>query len=124
MGNPKENSLPQCQIAKVASLVAELGKTVGTAVDASAPAYRFWLDTLLCPVERVGNAISLARIKDVYRNAKHVLVLDASIMRHRFESLSAAEALLRIFATSAWMRRLWTLQGLSGFSWFQSHRST
>ncbi|AEO64793.1 uncharacterized protein THITE_2086288 [Thermothielavioides terrestris NRRL 8126] len=110
MGNPKENSLPQCQIAEVASLVAELGKTVGTAVDASAPAYRFWLDTLLCPVERVGNAISLARIKDVYRNAKHVLVLDASIMRHRFESLSAAEALLRIFATSAWMRRLWTLQ--------------
>lgn len=117
MGNPKENSLPQCQVAKVAGLVSDLAKRAGTAVDATTPAYRFWIDPLLCPIEKAGNAISLGRIKDVYHNAKHVLVLDASIMRYRFEGLGAAEALLRMFATSAWMRRLWTLQGLSGFCW-------
>ncbi|KAH8886997.1 hypothetical protein GQ53DRAFT_330311 [Thozetella sp. PMI_491] len=111
MGNPTENALPQCQIEKVARLVRELERDVEKSDDADkAPEYRIWIDPLLCPVELEGKKIALQRIPDVYRDAKHVLVLDASIMRYRAKELSTAEVLLRMFSCSAWMRRLWTLQ--------------
>ncbi|CAK7206491.1 hypothetical protein SEUCBS139899_009287 [Sporothrix eucalyptigena] len=112
MGNPTANSLPECQIAKVARLVSDLqtatqkdiiGKDDNTA-------YRIWIDPLLCPMEPAGKNISLQRISDVYRNAAHVLVLDASLMHYTSAILSPEEILLRIFSSSAWMRRLWTLQ--------------
>lgn len=84
--------------------------------------YRFWIDPLLCPVEREmdgiplsdtkeGKKISLQKISDVYRSATHVVVLDASISVYNAETMDPAEVLLRIFGSSAWMRRLWTLQG-------------
>ncbi|CAK7226462.1 hypothetical protein SBRCBS47491_006240 [Sporothrix bragantina] len=112
MGNPFANSLPVCQIAKVARLVSDL-ETATRKVepdDDNSSTYRLWIDPLLCPMEAEGKNISLQRISDVYRNAAHVLVLDASLMHYLANKLPPEELLLRIFSSSAWMRRLWTLQ--------------
>lgn len=117
MGNPTANSLPACQINKVASLVSQLQTTASAGKDSSPSTdkfdinYRVWIDPLLCPIEAEGKKLSLQRIPDVYRNATHVLVLDASLMEYSAEDLPPEEILLRIFSSSAWMRRLWTLQG-------------
>jgi hypothetical protein len=74
--------------------------------------YRFWIDTLCCPVELSGKLIALQRIKDVYAQASHVLVLDSLISSFPYKDRPAAEPVLRVLFTSSWMRRLWTLQGL------------
>jgi hypothetical protein len=112
MGNPHENALPGCQIVKVDKLIANLQRAVEG--DPSPPPdkiYRMWIDPLLCPVELKPKILSLERIADVYEQATCVLVLDASLMQYSTTEMDAAEILLRIFSTSAWMRRLWTLQG-------------
>jgi hypothetical protein len=75
--------------------------------------YRLWIDTLCCPVELEGKHAALERIKDVYENATHVLVLDSSTMQFELSKMTSIEALLRIYVCSIWMTRLWTLQGLS-----------
>jgi hypothetical protein len=106
MGNPTENSLPRCQIARVGRLVAAIAAEKGLATRC-----RVWIDPLLCPTDQETKQIALERISDVYRNATSVLVIDASLLQHRAAQLPAAELLLRIYAGSAWMRRLWTLQG-------------
>lgn len=49
-------------------------------------------------------------MKSVYEQATHVLVLDAALSVHDAAPLTAADVLLRCFASSIWMRRLWTLQ--------------
>ena len=80
-----------------------------------------WLDTLCCPVTPVeARQIALARMKQTYQQANHVLVLDASLQNYNCQSLNAVEACARIF-TSGWMRRLWTLQegSLAKTIWFQ-----
>ncbi|KIH91208.1 hypothetical protein SPBR_01294 [Sporothrix brasiliensis 5110] len=115
MGNPTANALPACQIAKVATLVSQLQTATSSANEAvpdnaSGPTYRVWIDTLLCPIQPGGKKLALQRIPDVYRNATHVLVLDASLMQYSADDLLPEEILLRIFSSSAWMRRLWTLQ--------------
>lgn len=68
LGNPEENALPRCQVARVARHIAVLDKSDGW----------LWLDTLCCPTETEGKMIALQRMADVYRNAHNVLVLDAS----------------------------------------------
>ncbi|QUC17658.1 uncharacterized protein UV8b_01899 [Ustilaginoidea virens] len=105
LGNPASNSLPRCQMARIAKLVADLPRDAGTA---GPP--RLWLDTLCCPVELQTKMISLERIADVYRKAYHVLVLDTSLTAYKHEGSHPAELLVRAFGCSPWMRRLWTLQ--------------
>jgi hypothetical protein len=94
------------------------------------PEYRFWIDPLLCPLAKARHEglgeeekqkeieemqavhdTSLARMKDVYTKATHVLVLDASLSVRPAQEADPIEVLLRIFGSSPWMRRLWTLQG-------------
>ncbi|KAG5973860.1 hypothetical protein E4U55_000231 [Claviceps digitariae] len=105
LGNPVTTSLPRCQIARVAKLVAALPLAPGTS---ETP--RLWLDTLCCPIEPQAKLISLARIADVYRKAHHVLVLDTSLTAFKYDASHPAELLVRAFVCSPWMRRLWTLQ--------------
>jgi hypothetical protein len=81
--------------------------------------YCIWVDTLCCPVAKLEpeyNRLSLLRMKTVYEQATHVLVLDKALSVHDAEKLHPATALLRIFGSSIWMRRLWTLQGWFGFN--------
>lgn len=53
--------------------------------------------------------MALEKIRAVYELAKRVLVLDAGLMCIEARSVDITEGSARIF-TSAWMRRLWTLQ--------------
>jgi len=58
-------------------------------------------------------------MKTVYRQASQVLVLDLALAEHPAEGAHPASLLLRIMASSLWMRRLWTLQGMVLFGCVQ-----
>lgn len=103
-------------------LPAPAGGDAEKPLDSGELAYRFWIDTLCCPVFKnapAENTVAMSRIREVYENADHVLVLDkalspfkSSVSREAAgeEALSkSAETCLRIL-TSTWTRRLWTLQ--------------
>lgn len=120
LGNPRQNAIQECQIGFLAGLLNSLQDDPEPSMeeDANQPLspvsnfkYKFWIDTLCCPVEINGKKIALERIRDVYRTAAHVLVLDSTLSCYRAADMSSMELLLRIFGSSAWMRRLWTLQG-------------
>ena len=69
-----------------------------------------WLDTLCCPAkDGAGKQKAIEKIRLVYKQAAHVLVLDSGLMAYEVEHQDISEQLFRIF-TSSWMRRLWTLQ--------------
>ncbi|KAK4228128.1 hypothetical protein QBC38DRAFT_168864 [Podospora fimiseda] len=123
LGNTKANTLQTCQVARLGRLV----KAVEDDFNAKSPEqppvkYCLWIDTLCVPVaprpedepvdpERLRiYHLALGRMKDVYVDAAHVLVLDKALMIYEAETRHPAEALLRIFASSQWMRRLWCLQ--------------
>ncbi|KAK3687901.1 hypothetical protein B0T22DRAFT_535200 [Podospora appendiculata] len=114
LGNPHANTLHTCEIERLRALLKPIeGHHGETHPDSPHPVYHLWIDTLCCPVGRlepVCNKISLNRMKAVYEKAAHVLVLDRALTGHAAEGLHPATALLRIFASSMWMRRLWTLQ--------------
>ncbi|KAJ9155246.1 HET domain protein [Pleurostoma richardsiae] len=112
LGNPIANSLPRCQVARIARLVMDLQHSVEYATTplTGGEAYRIWIDPLCCPVEVSTKRIALSRIADVYRKATHILVLDKSISSFASKGKHPAELLLRAIGCSAWMRRLWTLQ--------------
>ncbi|POR38277.1 Uncharacterized protein TPAR_01537 [Tolypocladium paradoxum] len=111
LGNPNRNSLPRCQIARLARMTASLQEQAQKNQTGPSTPYRIWVDTLCCPVGLEGKLVALQRIADVYRQATHVLVLDSSLAAFKSEGTHPAELLLRTFGASPWMRRLWTLQG-------------
>ncbi|KAM7206077.1 hypothetical protein V8F20_002859 [Naviculisporaceae sp. PSN 640] len=114
LGNTRGNSLQRCQIARLRKLISDVELAYHLAnPDQPRPKYRLWIDTLCCPVSGLHpttNGISLTRMKSVYEQAAHVLVLDAALSVHEAARLTPADILLRCFASSIWMRRLWTLQ--------------
>lgn len=48
-------------------------------------------------------------LKQTYRNAISVLVLERDLMTHDSTKIPAHECLTRVYASS-WLQRLWTLQ--------------
>ncbi|KAL9485392.1 hypothetical protein ACSS6W_004181 [Trichoderma asperelloides] len=110
LGNPRANSLPRCQVKRVAQLIASLQGQVEAEQTEHRVQYRIWIDTFCCPIELESKLIALERIAGVYRNAAHVLVLDATLTGLNSQDTHPAELLLRIYGASPWMRRLWTLQ--------------
>ena len=117
LGNPSSCSVPRCQLSHISKLaksleksitvVEELGLSEGKATDKP---LLIWLDTLCCPVSPPeAKSLALAQMRRTYEDAKHVLVLDASIECFPSDELHVTETLARIF-TSGWMSRLWTLQ--------------
>ena len=106
LGNPRENSIPSCQLSNLRRLVRNVPQPPDLG-----PYSCFWLDTICCPVEDGSEAqkMAIARMKTTYENASAVLVLDASLVVHTAKTLSDVEILLRIVC-SKWMGRLWTLQ--------------
>lgn len=115
LGNTQDNALQKCQVTKLRHLVYAVEEAVWRKETSNPrPKYHLWIDTLCCPVARLEphcNNIALMRMKAVYSHAAHVLVLDLALSLHDAEGLSPSTLLLRIFASSIWMRRLWTLQG-------------
>lgn len=96
---PGVNSLPECQLRRLRRLIEQTGL----------PEPIVWVDSLCVPAEE-GRAKrnALARMANVYRSARNVLVLDSDLLSTP-SSCCNEELLLRI-ALSKWMRRLWTLE--------------
>ena len=131
LGNFQQNSLPRCQLKRLHSVVnnavagpAEraywvqqhliiaraLSKPFIRRRRAEPPRKLYWLDTLCVPLrspEHRKRAIdSMARI---YAGAVNVLVLDPTLQKETYTSLTPNE-LDVLVATSPWMGRSWTLQ--------------
>lgn len=122
LGNPDKNAIPECQVGNLAQILRDVDECVSGSQEPSLPGSmssskekgetHLWLDTLCCPIDAAGQQLALSRISEVYRNATHVLVLDATLTSGTSKEKPAAELLARVFAMSTWMRRLWTLQGM------------
>ncbi|CZR51503.1 uncharacterized protein PAC_01380 [Phialocephala subalpina] len=110
LGNPFANSLYRCKLHHLQKLVDAINDKESTTSPGNGERSLVWLDTLCCPAQDGdGKQKSIEKIRLVYRQAKHVLVLDAGLMSYQSQSQDASEIIKRIF-TSSWMRRLWTLQ--------------
>ena len=101
LGNPHQNSLPRCQLARIQALVNGLYSEDLHPVP-------FWIDTLCVPLEQSLRNLAIKQTKSVYQEADKVLVLDSALRLVSLPS-SPVESLLRI-ACSSWMQRLWTFQ--------------
>ena len=101
MGNPKANSLPQCQLARLSDIVDSM--------DDGGQRAMIWLDTFCCPVDPDAKKIALSRMRRTYFETRKVLVLDSTLYCYNSQDLQPAEINARIL-TSPWMRRLWCLQ--------------
>jgi hypothetical protein len=109
LGNVMENSLPQCQMQRLHSLLHELYQLEGHSTDASSRKLVFWIDTLCVPLETKCRKLAIRRMTDTYKNATQVLVLDSELKRTTYRDKPPHEPFARI-ASSGWMRRVWTLQ--------------
>lgn len=123
LGNAQDNSLPRCQLARLRTIVdasyGYYGEPVATKVEKGVSWIKrlaltlggaltpIWIDTLCVPVHKRLRKLAISRLKQTYRQADRVIVLDAELQTSPFNSL--VEALTRI-SCSGWIRRLWTLQ--------------
>ncbi|KAL4902932.1 hypothetical protein BDW74DRAFT_54652 [Aspergillus multicolor] len=122
LGNPTANTLPQCQLLRIQSLLDELVSGIRSVDLVNRLAFRelwkkkfhgssllFWMDTMCIPVadeHRELRSKAIKSMKAVYERAFRVLVLDGDIQS--FSSSDYTQSFMRI-RLSAWMRRLWTL---------------
>ena len=117
LGNPRENSVPACQLSYIFERVNALRSSTSFFADPSTRArdaegrpLLIWLDTLCCPVSPIeARSLALAQMRRTYCDARHVLVLDSGLQNYASNEITIFEALSRIFL-SGWMNRLWTLQ--------------
>lgn len=117
MGNPKQNSLPRCQLQRIQNYVNELASQA----DTHQKPMPFWMDTLCCPLEpKESRRTAIMRMRSTYERASKVLVLDRNLCSLSTRGISKLEQLMQIYRTT-WMTRLWTLQEarLAKQVWFQ-----
>jgi hypothetical protein len=106
LGNKTDNALHSCQ------LVGRLFDLVRRLPVPEAHSRALWIDTICVPVyKRDGelHAKAMNMMKDTYRSAAEVLVLDAYLQSFQIKDASPLEAFSRV-VNSSWMQRLWTLQ--------------
>lgn len=96
LGNPTANALPVCQI----KLLFQLIKAISTSDVV------MWIDTLSVPIVLEYKRLAILRLRDVYKKASKVLVVDRHLLQTGPHWLERRLQLL----CSEWMRRLWTLQ--------------
>ncbi|KAK5996130.1 hypothetical protein PT974_04558 [Cladobotryum mycophilum] len=108
LGNADAHSLPYCRLALIQELANQLHNSLSSVQQphgmSSTP---FWLDTLCVPSDSRVHGASLGNIRQVFKDASHVLVLDQTLSSHAIGS--SEDALIRI-RYSLWKQRLWTLQ--------------
>ncbi|KAL7936130.1 hypothetical protein V8C35DRAFT_296953 [Trichoderma chlorosporum] len=103
LGNADAHSLPYCQLANIQELVDRISSAHGGITKSTA----FWLDTMCIPSERRAHTASLKRVREIFKHASRVLVIDQALCSHAIGS--PEDAIIRI-RYSLWKRRLWTLQ--------------
>ncbi|MCJ1411140.1 hypothetical protein MMC19_005228 [Ptychographa xylographoides] len=96
LGNPQENALPLCQVEYLFQLVQAIGSE-GTFL---------WIDTLSVPIKSEYKRNAILGLRDIYRKAAKVLVLDRHLQQVGTHWLEMRVQVL----CSEWMKRLWTLQ--------------
>ena len=100
LGNPRENSLPECQLRALQQRVVE--------ANSKGQGY-FWMDTLCVPRQPPeARKMAIGQMGDIYQQAETVLVLDAELAGSTKEC-DVEEILMRI-TRSRWLTRLWTFQ--------------
>ncbi|KAK6356072.1 hypothetical protein TWF718_000446 [Orbilia javanica] len=131
LGNPFANTLPRCQLRRLAyytNYAMKDGRArgmKGSFEKAFSKKHAFakregsvweqsgdfecvlWTDTLCVPLEKEYRKLAIKTMNQVYRQARYVMVLDASVARHGF---CTDEELMGRIILSTWMRRVWTLQ--------------
>ncbi|KAL4948694.1 hypothetical protein BDW69DRAFT_175987 [Aspergillus filifer] len=111
-GNPRANTLPQCQMDRIQRLVEAMhweGRKPVPSNPHVSDGIGFWMDTLCLPVshkERKDKAI--ASMRHVYSNAKAVLVLDNWLQQIRSDA-HPLDVIARVYQSN-WLKRLWTHQ--------------
>ncbi|KAI0659667.1 hypothetical protein C8Q70DRAFT_898913, partial [Cubamyces menziesii] len=101
MGSTTDVGLPACLVEHISSLARSLLPEHGGA---------FWMDSLCVPSAREQRKKAIRLMADTYRDAAKVLVIDDAVrMLCHSERTPWPEIMLRV-ATSAWVRRVWTLQ--------------
>lgn len=101
LGNPHNNSLPQCQLKRIQTLVNDLYQEC----DGPVP---FWIDTICVPLQKDSRKQAIRRMGQTYRDSDKVLVLDSWLLRSTLPDYREL-GLLRIKCCT-WAQRLWTLQ--------------
>ena len=123
LGNWQQNALPRCQLDFLRTLVNTLRPSLNLSPDQE---LLLWCDTMCCPVGPVDlKTLALEKMKRIYQEASCVLVLDNSLRCYDSLGIQLREVAFRI-VTSAWSRRLWTLQEAmlstpGARLWFQFH---
>lgn len=139
LGNEKSNSLPQCQLLYLQSLVDELytqpykdnewvwasgptnphirSKTSKSPSSGEEP-IGFWMDTLCVPVhDNELRKLAIGQMRVIYVEAHRVLVLDSWMLRLS-RNACVSEKASAVFLSN-WQSRLWTLQeGLLAWNLF------
>ncbi|KAJ4136504.1 hypothetical protein NW768_004118 [Fusarium equiseti] len=97
-----KNALPTCQVIRLQE-IANM-----TFVEHDSTPIPFYIDTLCVPREMEFRKKAIKKMRDVYKSAMKVLVLDREI-----QALSSDDSKTQKITTiyfSGWMRRLWTYQ--------------
>ncbi|ERF70108.1 hypothetical protein EPUS_00295 [Endocarpon pusillum Z07020] len=110
LGNPDANELFKCQWLRLHHLVDNLVRESKLPTSST-----FWIDTICVPVGRGRDTslrkelrdVAIERMRDTYRQARMVLILDSSLWPLTSD-MTDLEFAFR-FSYSKWMRRLWTM---------------
>jgi hypothetical protein len=105
LGNESRNALPECQLMRIKDIVATFTLAEGLPAE---PA--IWIDTLCIPVGLHLQSLrdkAVGNINTVFREAGHVLAIDADLLHASIHS-SPTELCTRLICCG-WMRGLWTL---------------
>jgi hypothetical protein len=131
LGNPVDNSLPECQINRLWNHVRRV-RTIGDTIRGptswsvwSSPQELIWIDTLCIPVGPADDAAihevksrAISHMASIYADASTVYVLDSELQRLNVYTGTHALPTDEVCATevssfllcSAWMGRTWTLE--------------
>ena len=99
LGSTTEAGIFACQARRLGDLVARLSNQSGTPL---------WMDSVCIPGSREHRQKSIGLLRNIYRNAAQVLVVDKTIQQCQEDI--AAEDLAWSIVCSPWMQRLWTYQ--------------
>ena len=101
LGNPRNNTLPQCQLSRLQDCVNIL-------YPESSHPVPFWIDTICVPRQMRLRKTAIRFMGQTYKAADKVLVIDAWLTE---TGLAGNERLdLLKIKSSNWTQRLWTLQ--------------
>lgn len=110
LGNPTANSLPVCQLIRLAVQCKALYFSSDSPRSWWEGSISFWIDTICCPVkDKKARARAISLMVKTYIEADRVLVIESSLLSRSIASIGPMELLLTIFC-SKWQRRLWCLQ--------------